>query len=161
MRPVCQLLVSFEPDLPYLLTFNRSHNDWLAFKSAYIDTSSFFKFENTARLRKALKRKANEAITRLLIASIEPSEIIRPLKTRFARPNSIVLAEFDRLRNILQPTDSHRDICLFGNSINNSIATLQELDHVYYLYNPEIVKNLVEKLTPRYAIAGSPTPPGK
>ncbi|GBP62938.1 hypothetical protein EVAR_95893_1 [Eumeta japonica] len=35
-----------------LPTFNRSHKDWLAFRSAYIDTaSSFSKVENTVRLR--------------------------------------------------------------------------------------------------------------
>ncbi|GBP10232.1 hypothetical protein EVAR_77625_1 [Eumeta japonica] len=69
-------------------------------------------------------------------------------KTRFERPDSIALAELDRRRNILRPTDSPRDICLFTNSINNSVATLQVLDRIHYLYNLEIVKNLVDKLTP-------------
>ncbi|GBP62385.1 hypothetical protein EVAR_47270_1 [Eumeta japonica] len=132
-----------------LPTLNSSHNDWLAFKSTYIDTvSSFSKVENTARLKEVLKDKDKEAITRLLIVNAEPSEFIRALEMRFRRPDSIALAELGRLRNILRPTNSLRDICLFANSINNSAATLQILDCIHYLYNPEIVKNFIDKLTP-------------
>ncbi|GBP44935.1 hypothetical protein EVAR_84426_1 [Eumeta japonica] len=95
-----------------LLTFNGSHNGWLAFKSVYIDTaSSFSKVNNTVRLRKALKGKAKDTVTHLLIANAEPSEIIRASETRFGRPDSIVLAELDRLKNILQPTDSLDIVC--------------------------------------------------
>ncbi|GBP73442.1 hypothetical protein EVAR_56919_1 [Eumeta japonica] len=129
-----------------LPTFNGSHNHWLAFKSVYIDTaSSFSKDKNTARLKKALKGKAKEAVTYFLIANAELSEIIRALETRFGRLDSIALAELHRLRNILRPTDSSRNICLFANSIKNSVAKLQVLDRIHYLYNTKIVKNLLGK----------------
>ncbi|GBP44837.1 hypothetical protein EVAR_75706_1 [Eumeta japonica] len=103
----------------------------------------------TTGLHSSPHTKAKEAITHLFIANAEPSEIIRVLETRFEQPDSIaLLANLDRLRNILRPTDSPRDICLFANSTKNCVATLQVRDRIHYLYNPEIVKNLVDKLTP-------------
>ncbi|GBP97941.1 hypothetical protein EVAR_56747_1 [Eumeta japonica] len=85
-----------------LPTFNGSHNDWLAFKSAYVDTTnSFSNVENTARFRKALKRKAKENVTRL-IANTESSEIIRALEMKFRRPDSICLEILEKLTPTLR-----------------------------------------------------------
>ncbi|GBP35897.1 hypothetical protein EVAR_23146_1 [Eumeta japonica] len=65
-----QILALSLGELPSL---SGSHNNWLAVKSAYIDAAnSFSKVKNTAKLRRALRGKAKEALlARLLIVNAE------------------------------------------------------------------------------------------
>ncbi|XP_063828939.1 uncharacterized protein LOC135078268 [Ostrinia nubilalis] len=132
-----------------LMPFGGSHLDWLAFRAGYQETERYFtEIENTARLRRALKGKAKEAVSSLLIVNTSPAEIIGELETRFGRPETIALAEIERLRNVQKPTDAPRDIIQFASRIKNSVATLRALQQPQYMYNPEVVKQVTEKLTP-------------
>lgn len=133
-------------ELPY---FNGSHTDWLAFRAAYLETSTQLSAaENSARIRRALKGKAREAVDSLLIANAPAEEIIKTLENRFGRPDSIAITELEKLHHLPRLTDSPRDICTFANKIKNCVATLQLLAKNQYLFNPQIIKELMEKLTP-------------
>ncbi|XP_041978615.1 uncharacterized protein LOC121732727 [Aricia agestis] len=131
-------------ELPF---FNGAYSEWLAFRSAYMETERHLTTaENAARLRRALKGKAKEAVTSLLIANAPSDVIMKTLEDRFGRPDTIAIAELDKLRNLPRTSDAPRDICLFANKIANSVATLRLLGKDRYLYSPEIIKNIVEKL---------------
>ncbi|KAL0838590.1 hypothetical protein ABMA28_016682 [Loxostege sticticalis] len=67
---------------------------------------------------------------------------------RFGRPDSIAIAEMDNLRSLPKLNDSPRDVCAFASKIQNSVAVLRALGKTHYLYNPEIVYRITEKLTP-------------
>ncbi|XP_028173398.1 uncharacterized protein LOC114362281 isoform X2 [Ostrinia furnacalis] len=72
-----------------LMPFGGSHLDWLAFRAGYQETERYFtEIENTARLRRALKGKAKEAVSSSLIVNTNPAEIIGELETRFGRPET-------------------------------------------------------------------------
>lgn len=132
-----------------LPAFNGSHHEWLAFKSAYHESSSHYTpGENTARLRQSLVGKAKEAVRSLLIVNSNPGDIMKTLEDRFGRPDSIALAELEKLRGLQRTTDTPRDICLFANKVKNCVATLQCLNKAHYLASPETMKNIIEKLTP-------------
>ncbi|GBP85244.1 hypothetical protein EVAR_55823_1 [Eumeta japonica] len=66
--------------------------------TGHIEILIFSKVENTPRMRKALKGKVKETGTLLLIANVEPSEIIRALETAFGRPDANTLVELGRLK---------------------------------------------------------------
>ncbi|KAL0861346.1 hypothetical protein ABMA27_008899 [Loxostege sticticalis] len=67
---------------------------------------------------------------------------------RFGRPDSIALAEMENLRSLPKLNDSPREVCAFACKVQNSVAVLRALGKTHYLYNPEIVYRITEKLTP-------------
>ncbi|KAL0832765.1 hypothetical protein ABMA28_000932 [Loxostege sticticalis] len=67
---------------------------------------------------------------------------------RFGRPDSIALAEMENLRSLPKLNDSPRDVCAFACKVQNSVAVLRAIGKTHYLYNPEIVYRITEKLSP-------------
>ncbi|XP_045772949.1 uncharacterized protein LOC123872612 [Maniola jurtina] len=133
-------------ELPF---FGGSHQEWLPFRAAYYETENMFStVENINRLRRNLKGKAKEAVEGLLITSAHPTEIMKTLESRFGRPESIAMTEMETLRGLPRLTESPRDICIFATKVSNVVATLKTLSCVNYMYNPEVSKTLVDKLTP-------------
>ncbi|XP_026331796.1 uncharacterized protein LOC113239143 [Hyposmocoma kahamanoa] len=129
--------------------YSGSHVEWLSFKAAYDETaSSYSEVENIARLRRSLRGNAKEAVEKLLIYSANTTDIMKTLEFRFGRPDAIALAELEQLRALARPTDSPKDICIFATKVGNIVATLRALRIQYYLYNPEVTKTTIEKLTP-------------
>lgn len=132
-----------------LPTFNGCHQDWLPFRAAYQETEeSFSLVENINRLRRHLTGRAREAVESLLITNAHPSDVMKTLETRFGRPETIAMAEIDTLRALPRLYESPRDICVFSTKVTNAVSTLRALKCVYYLYNPEVAKAMVDKLTP-------------
>lgn len=133
-------------ELPF---YSGAYQEWLAFKAAYVESvTTYTESENVARLRRCLKGKAREAVDSLLIYNVKSEDIMKALEIRFGRPDSIALAELERLRGLARPTDAPRELCVFASRVANVVATLQALKKVYYLFNPEITKLTIEKLTP-------------
>lgn len=133
-------------ELPY---FGGCHHEWLSFKAAYCESEgSFSDIENLAHLRRSLKGKAREAVESLLIYSSNPRNIMKTLEARFGRPDAIAISEIDRIRSLPRLTDSLRDLCIFPSKVSNIVATLEAINKKQYLFNPEITKSTIEKLTP-------------
>ncbi|XP_037297647.1 LOW QUALITY PROTEIN: uncharacterized protein LOC115453172 [Manduca sexta] len=129
--------------------FNGAHQEWLTFRAAYCETSHHFtEVENMSRLRRSLRGIAKDAVQGLLITNADPAGVMKTLETRFGRPESIAMAEMDRLRALPRLTESPRDLCTFATRIQNIVGTLQALNCTFYMYNPELTKGLTEKLTP-------------
>ncbi|KAL0859420.1 hypothetical protein ABMA27_010599 [Loxostege sticticalis] len=141
-----QLVPRYNTELPI---FSGSHQEWLSFKAAYMESASAYtETENTARLRRSLRGRAKEVVENLLIYNPKPEEVLKSLESRFGRPDAIALAELERLRALQRPTDAPKDLCIFATKVTNIVTTLRALDKIYYLYNPEVTKATIEKLTP-------------
>ncbi|XP_072936129.1 uncharacterized protein [Epargyreus clarus] len=133
-------------DLP---DFNGSNEEWLPFKRSYMDSAEQFNdVQNIARLRRTIKGAAREAIRSLLFASSEPQEILAALERRFGRPEQLVLAEVERMKDLPRISDAPRDICGFASQVSNAVTTIEALKKVQYLYSPEITRVVIEKLSP-------------
>ncbi|XP_072932283.1 uncharacterized protein [Epargyreus clarus] len=133
-------------DLP---DFNGSNEEWLPFKRSYMDSAEQFNdVQNMARLRRTIKGAAREAIRSLLFASSEPQEILAALERRFGRPEQLVLAEVERMKDLPRISDAPRDICAFASQVSNAVTTIEALKKVQYLYSPEITRVVIEKLSP-------------
>lgn len=73
---------------------------------------------------------------------------MKTLESRFRRPDSIALAELERLRALPRLTDSPRDICAFACGVSNATPTLKALNRDRNLFRSETTKTMLEKLTP-------------
>ncbi|XP_037971834.2 uncharacterized protein LOC119693174 [Plutella xylostella] len=132
-------------ELPY---FSGAPHEWLQFKTAYYESAaSLAPCDNMGRLRRCLKGRAKEAVSRLLITSTTPENVMKSLELCFGRPDSIALAELQRLRALRRPVDNATEFCFFANEVSNIVTVLQELHRDRYLNNPEITQLTVEKLT--------------
>ncbi|CAK1552938.1 unnamed protein product [Leptosia nina] len=133
-------------DLP---KYNGSHGEWLAFQAAYMQTARHVTdVENMARLRRCLVGKAKEAVKNLLIYQSDPLEIMKSLESRFGRPDAIAITELETLKNLPKPGTTPRDLCMFTTRFCNILCSLEALGKIFYLYNPEITRSTVEKLSP-------------
>ncbi|CAH2109180.1 unnamed protein product [Euphydryas editha] len=131
-------------ELPY---FDGNSSEWLAFKVVYEDTAPMFNdVQNMARLRKAIKGNAREAIKSLLYSEASPFEVMQALKRRYGRPDALALAELDKVKALPKISENSRDICIFASQINNSVAAIRGLKKPQYLHSPEMVKQIIEKM---------------
>ncbi|KAJ8705928.1 hypothetical protein PYW07_010705 [Mythimna separata] len=99
-----------------------------------------------ARLRRALKGNAREAIKSLLYSEASPLEVMQALRRRYGRPDALVLAELDRIKTLPKISENPKDICVFASQINNSVAAIKGLKKPQYLHSPEMVKQIIEKM---------------
>ncbi|KAL0839890.1 hypothetical protein ABMA28_016513 [Loxostege sticticalis] len=128
--------------------FAGSHQEWLIFKAAYEESKNgLTSLENLARLRRSLKGRAREAVESLLLYNGNPEDAMKTLEARFGRPDAIAITELERLRTLPKPQDTARDLCIFASRVSNIVAALGAIKMKHYLYNPEITKITLEKLT--------------
>ena len=112
-------------ELPY---FDGNSSEWLAFKVVYEDTEPLFSEpQNMARLRRALKGNAREAIKSLLYSEASPTEVMEALRRRYGRPDALVLAELEKVKALPRISENPRDICIFASQVNNSVAAIKGL----------------------------------
>lgn len=135
--------------LQELPIFNGQCSSWLAFRAAYYETEALFsKTENVSRLRRSVRGAALEAISSLLISQPDPGTVMEALERRFGRPDALAMNEMQKIKALGKLSDSPRDLCIFANKVSNIVATIEALKKVHYLYNPELVKIVIDKLTP-------------
>ncbi|CAG4967203.1 unnamed protein product [Colias eurytheme] len=131
-------------ELPF---FDGISDEWIAFKTVYDDTAPLFNdVQNMARLRRAIKGRAREAIKSLLYSAAKPNDVIDSLRRRYGRTDALVLAELNKLQALRRITDDPRDVCMFASEINNSVAAIKGLKRPEYLFAPHIVKLILDKL---------------
>ncbi|XP_049866070.1 uncharacterized protein LOC126366823 [Pectinophora gossypiella] len=127
--------------------FSGAHHEWLSYQAAYNESRNYYsEVENIARLRRSLRGRALEAVNSLLIANPKPDEVVKALKTRFGRPDAIAISEIEKLRSLPRCSEAPREICAFAGKIRNSVATLQALGKEQYMFNPELVRVITDKL---------------
>jgi hypothetical protein len=129
--------------------FTGKSNEWLSFKAAFEETKTCYSpTENVARLRRCLRGGAAEAVSSLIISQPDPWVIMAALERRFGRPEALIIAEMEKLRAMPKTSDNPRDICLFAGRVANAVATVEALKKPQYLYNPEMARLIIDKLTP-------------
>ncbi|CAG4973049.1 unnamed protein product [Parnassius apollo] len=133
--------------LQELPVFDGDPGEWIIFKTVFEDTKGQFSgVQNVARLRRALKGTAKEAVKSLLFTLCEPEEIMNALERRFGRVEMLILAEIENVKRMPRLAEDCRNIGSFASRITNVVATIQALNQPQYLYSPELVSRIVEKL---------------
>ncbi|XP_048483483.1 uncharacterized protein LOC125489924 [Plutella xylostella] len=61
---------------------------------------------------------------------------------------ALILNELDKVKKLPKLAESPRDLCIFASKLANIVATIEALKKPHFLYNPEIERTAIEKLTP-------------
>ncbi|XP_041983271.1 uncharacterized protein LOC121736254 [Aricia agestis] len=134
----------FIHELPH---FDGTITEWMAFKSVFNDTADMFSdIQNVARLRKALRGAARETVRALLYTVSDPYEIIDTLERRYGRPELLILSEIENIKRLPRMTEDGRNVSSFASKISNTVAAIKSLNQPQYLYSPELVGRIVDKL---------------
>lgn len=127
--------------------FDGTIAEWMAFKSVFDDTKDMFSnIQNVARLRKALRGAAQESVRALLYTVTDPYDIIEALERRYGRPEMLILTELENVKRMPRLADDGRNLASFANKVANTVAAIKTLNQPQYLYSPELVNRVVEKL---------------
>jgi transposase InsO family protein len=125
--------------------------DWLSFEKAYRSTTevyNFKPFENMARLRVALVGEAKAAVADLLRTSSDPEEVLRALEDEFGHPNRLLECAIKKVRDLPTVTENGPEIRNFTTTVRNCVSVLKSIRADGYLNNPQLVSELLGKLTP-------------
>ena len=132
--------------LPY---YNGDPLEWIRFKQSYELSTELGKYsdkENVSRLFMALKGQAREATKALFAAGNNASDIMKILEMRFGNTKLILDKIIKEVRD-LPHIDSRRITLIeFATKLKNAVGAIKALNHVGYLYSPELTENIVRKL---------------
>ena len=133
-----------------LPAFSGRAEEWPAFINIYKTTTmecGFTNAENANRLQAALKGVAKEAVKLMLAVPDNVDLAIKTLEQRFGRPELVVeelIAKAKQFRGIR--ADDLDSLIHFTSAVNNVVVTMTQLECAGHLSNPQLRRELVEKL---------------
>ena len=151
---VCQVL-SLASSKPHynreLPVFSGDPIQFLAFKAIYYQSTEVLKLDdhqNLLRLQTAVRGRARDSISGLLLSPVNVPEIMKTLETLFGNPNAIIqytLADLRSMKALSESIDADT-LLQFACKVKNLIATVRSVNRVEHLWNPELLTSLVNKL---------------
>ncbi|CAG9129221.1 unnamed protein product [Plutella xylostella] len=134
-------------DLP---TFSGDALEWLRFKHAFESTTRIGQYsedENVARLQRCLRGEAWETVAARIITVSSAQEIMKTLEMRFGRPDLIVQKIIGEIKKIPKLSSSRTELVTLATKVSNCIAAITATNCSDYLYSPDLVMEIVNKLT--------------
>lgn len=135
-------------DLPL---FSDNPLDWPNFISQFKETTNICKLtnlENMNRLQKSLTGKARSTVQALLTLPNKVDLVISTLERRFGRPKYVIDEMISQTRKIPPFKEENLESIIdFANIIQNLTATIESLNCQEHLLNPQLLKELTEKLS--------------
>lgn len=135
-----------------LPSFGGNPADWLLFKKMYNMTTSTYQFseiENIARIQAALYGTAKCSVEDLLRSGSDCDSIIDALEQEYGHPNLLLECAINKIKGLPRLTaDSARDLAKFTAVVRNSVSLLKNVKADGYINNPQLVNELLSKLTP-------------
>ena len=151
---VCQVITNvssgpfYDSQLP---VFSGDPIEFIAFKAIFEQSTAVGKLsqaQNLLRLQKALKGKAREAVSGLLLFPTQVDEILKTLEILFGNANAVInrtLNEVRKMHNLSEDLDQEA-LTRFACKIKNMIATLKALERNDHLMNPDLLASIIAKL---------------
>lgn len=144
-QAIAQLRRTTSCELP---SYNGSPADWLGFAKAYRSTMEGYRpFENMARLRVALAGDAKEAVSDLLCTASDPQIVFQALEEEFGHPTRLLECAMRRIRELPNVSESGSELRSFTNIVRNCWSVLNSVSADGYINNPQIVREVLSKLT--------------
>lgn len=132
-----------------LPTFSGNELEWLPFKNAFelsTDLGRYSDRENAGRLYKCLKGDARRTVETLMMTSTSARDIMEVLDLKYGNREEIMRKIVDGMRRLPRLNQSQTDLVTFATSVRNGTAAIETLNHVGYLYNPDLARDIVAKL---------------
>ncbi|KAG5883923.1 hypothetical protein JTB14_032146 [Gonioctena quinquepunctata] len=99
------------------------------------------------KLRKCLRGEAKSAVAGMLLASENVPMVMDTLKMRFGRPDVIIEVLIAKINCIPYMKEiSIEKLIIFSNEVKNLVETMKSLKSVGHMNNPQLLKDLSNKL---------------
>lgn len=132
-----------------LPTFSGDPIEWLHFKEAYELTSElggFSERENIARLFRALKGEARDAVSVLLATTRDAKDVMRTLELHYGNKNIVAEKLSTEIKELPRLDSGKINIVQFSTKLKNAVAAFKSLELVGCLHSFELLKSVVGKL---------------
>lgn len=133
-----------------LPTFYGNPREWPDFIQRFISTTKacgFDNMENLDRLSQCLDGKAKDIVRSQLSTPDCVPAIIETLRQKYGRKEIVVKAVLKEIREEpLIKADKLEALSDYGYKVQNACLMIQRLQMHFYLYNPELIQELVDKL---------------
>lgn len=130
--------------------FNGDPERWSIFINAYDNhttTCGLSNGENLSRIEKCLEDPARKAVQNLLTRPEAVPDIIETLRMIYGRPEAIIEAQLRVIRNEAAPKMQRMETFIdFAMSIRNVTSEIEKTGMWQYLWNPQLMQELVDKL---------------
>lgn len=140
-------------DLP---KFDGNPDDWVLFSTQYHRISEICQFSpdvNLIRLQRSLHGAAKEAVRALLVLPQSVNNIMEILRERFGRDEYVIKSVIKKTCRIATPRDDDPiTIIEFATAVNNMVVTLQNLNRLECLDNPQLLEDIEVKLPPTMSL---------
>ena len=133
-----------------LPSFSGDPLDWVRFKQAFdlsTELGSYSEGENVTRLFKALSDDAREATKTLFAAGNNTVDIMKTLEMRFGNSRIILEKILKDIKDLPKMDLNEINLVEFATRLKNSVTVIKSLNHLGYLYSPELVHSILEKLS--------------
>lgn len=131
--------------------FSGDSLEWVRFKQAF-ETSSrlgaYSEAENVMRLYDALKGVAKEAVESLMVTNATPQTIMKTLELRFGNPDLVSEKIVHEIKKLPSLDSGKIDLISFATKVHNGATAMRSLNHVGYLCNPDLIREIINKLPP-------------
>jgi len=132
--------------------FTGRAEDWPIFEEDFHRTTlegGYSNSDNISRLRKSLGGDAVKYVHSLMVSPDNVPQIIQDLKERYGQPEHIIRAMIEKVRKLAPfKTDQLEALIEFGSAVRNLTATVKMLQKPEHLCNPQLQKELEDKLPP-------------
>ena len=139
-----------------LPAFTGKPEEWPAFLSSFENSTrvcGYSNAENLLRLQQAVKGKARECVSSLLLIPSLVPDVIDILKTIFGRPEHIINSLLAKIRASGQVNEKKLDTLIsFSLEVKNLVATMEASDLDAHLNNPLLLSELVNRLPPNLGL---------
>ncbi|XP_076660183.1 uncharacterized protein LOC143363496 [Halictus rubicundus] len=129
--------------------FSGNPIEWLNFKEAYLSSAElggYSRRENVARLFDALEGEARASVTALLATASDANVIIETLELQFGNKNTIAEKIASDISGLPNLEFGNQNIAQFAAKLRNSVVALKSINLIGYLYSPELIKIVANKL---------------
>lgn len=130
--------------------FNGDPGRWSIFLNAYVNcttTCGLSNGENLSRLEECLQDPARKAVNNLLTSPEAVPEIIGTLKLLYGQPEASIDAQISNIKNEPPPKMNKMETFIdFSMSVRNVTSEIQKSGMWPYLWNPQLLQDLVNKL---------------
>lgn len=144
-----QYLISRLTSTKMLPKFSGDILEWLRFKQAYklsTELGGYTEEENVARLYEALTGEAKETVEFLTITATNAQTIMDTLELRYGNKDKIIQKIVADVKKLPLLYSGKSDIITFAAKVRNCVAAIETLNHIGYLYNPDLIQDIINKM---------------
>ncbi|XP_055701708.1 uncharacterized protein LOC129800984 [Phlebotomus papatasi] len=145
-----KMFMSRQTMMKDMKTFDGSYQEWPIFSSWWNSTATACEFtqeEALTQLEKCLKGDARETVQFLLHDSRNLQLILDKLEKRFGRPEFLIMTMMEKV-NELPPVKEEKpeSVMKFASAVSNLVSSLEVMGKRNYLDNPQLMREVVNKL---------------